>query len=61
MQFMGVKAYKFPLVKFYWPFFVGFGITTVLISKAQTALSNTEEFINDPRHPRFASGDVDHK
>lgn len=23
MQFLGVKAYKFPLVKYYWPFFAG--------------------------------------
>lgn len=42
-------------------FIYAVGITTVLISKAQTALSNTEEFINDPRHPRFAGGDAEHK
>ncbi|GMM27532.1 F1F0 ATP synthase subunit I [Martiniozyma asiatica (nom. inval.)] len=61
MQFMGVKAYKFPLVKFYWPFFVGFGVSAWLVSKAQSALMNTEEFINDPRHPRFAAGETEKK
>ncbi|ODQ46304.1 hypothetical protein PICMEDRAFT_58643 [Pichia membranifaciens NRRL Y-2026] len=61
MQFMGVKAYKFPLVKYYWPFFAGFGITTVLISKAASALADTEEYINDPRNPRFANGEVELK
>jgi hypothetical protein len=32
------------------------GITYYLIYKASIASMNSDEFINDPRHPRFAKG-----
>lgn len=31
-------------------------ITYFLVYKASVASANTDEFINDPRNPRFASG-----
>lgn len=31
-------------------------MTYFLIYKASVASMNSDEFINDPRHPRFASG-----
>jgi len=45
-----------PVFKHYWPFAAGAGITYFLIYKASIASMNSDEFINDPRHPRFASG-----
>ena len=32
------------------------GVTYYLIYKASVAASNTDEFINDPRNPRFKNG-----
>ncbi|ODV86346.1 hypothetical protein CANARDRAFT_16753 [[Candida] arabinofermentans NRRL YB-2248] len=61
MKFMGVKVYSFPLVKYYWPFFIGFGATYYGIGKVQGLLMDTSEFINDPRHPRFKQGDLEKK
>ncbi|VEU24059.1 DEKNAAC105147 [Brettanomyces naardenensis] len=61
MKFLGTKVYRFPLVKFYWPFFVGAGLTYWLIGKAQVGLSNTADYINDPRHPRFKKGEIEQK
>ncbi|RLV93644.1 ATP synthase subunit J mitochondrial [Spathaspora sp. JA1] len=54
---MALPVYGFPLVKTYWPYFAGAGITYFLIYKASQASMNSAEFINDPRHPRFASGE----
>ncbi|GMM38700.1 F1F0 ATP synthase subunit I [Saccharomycopsis crataegensis] len=49
-----MKRYATPILKPYWPFFVGGGLTYYLVAKAANASANTEEFINDPRNPRFA-------
>lgn len=38
------------------PILTSAAITYGLIWKAAGAMQNTDEFINDPRHPRFASG-----
>ncbi|ODV96896.1 hypothetical protein PACTADRAFT_38715 [Pachysolen tannophilus NRRL Y-2460] len=46
-----------PLLKPYWPFFVGAGITYYLIGGAAKAQMNSDAFINDPRHPRFNKGE----
>ncbi|CDK28958.1 unnamed protein product [Kuraishia capsulata CBS 1993] len=45
-----------PVFKAYWPFFTGAVVTTYLIAKAADLSMNSQEFINDPRHPRFAQG-----
>ncbi|ODV80470.1 subunit I/j of mitochondrial ATP synthase [Suhomyces tanzawaensis NRRL Y-17324] len=45
-----------PVAKPLWPYATGAAITYYLIYKASIASQNSDEFINDPRHPRFASG-----
>ncbi len=37
------------------------GVTFYGVSKIQNALQDTSEFINDPRHPRFKTGDFEKK
>ncbi|OBA21063.1 subunit I/j of mitochondrial ATP synthase [Metschnikowia bicuspidata var. bicuspidata NRRL YB-4993] len=51
-----MRSYPTPILKNYWPFAVGAAISFGLIVKAAEALMNSDEFINDPRHPRFAKG-----
>ncbi|AET39942.1 F1F0 ATP synthase subunit i Ecym_5168 [Eremothecium cymbalariae DBVPG len=51
-----MKRFATPILKPYWPFFVG-GVTVFwLVSKAASASANSAEFINDPRNPRFQRG-----
>ncbi|CCE86816.1 Piso0_005329 [Millerozyma farinosa CBS 7064] len=45
-----------PVFKTFWPFAAGASITYFLVYKASVASMNSSEFINDPRHPRFAKG-----
>ncbi|ABN64218.1 Subunit i/j of mitochondrial ATP synthase [Scheffersomyces stipitis CBS 6054] len=45
-----------PVFKYYWPYAAGATITYYLVYKGATASMNSDEFINDPRHPRFQSG-----
>ncbi|CAG81134.2 ATPase, F0 complex, subunit J [Yarrowia lipolytica] len=52
------RAYPTPIVKPLWPYAVGGVITFFLFAKAANASMNTEEFINDPRNPRFKAGGV---
>lgn len=52
-----MKKFATPVLKPYWPFFVGGVITYWMIGKAASASANTAEFINDPRNPRFARGE----
>ncbi|QOU18146.1 ATP18 [Brettanomyces bruxellensis] len=61
MKFLGSKVYRYPVFKTYWPFFVGAVATYYLIGKAQSAMENSEQYINDPRHPRFRRGEKDQK
>ncbi|KAG4408135.1 hypothetical protein JTP64_001441 [Candida tropicalis] len=53
---MALPRYPFPVLKSYWPYAIGASITYFLVYKASVASANTDEFINDPRNPRFASG-----
>ncbi len=52
-----MQRFPTPILKPYWPFFVGGAVTYYLISKAASASAASEEFINDPRNPRFARGE----
>ncbi|CAH2448066.1 F1F0 ATP synthase subunit j, mitochondrial [Komagataella phaffii CBS 7435] len=54
---VNVTRYAVPILKPYWTFFAGAGITYYLIGKAANASMNSDEFINDPRHPRFNRGE----
>ncbi|CCG21633.1 Atp18 F1F0 ATP synthase complex subunit [Candida orthopsilosis Co 90-125] len=51
-----LPKYPFPVLKTYWPYAVGAGVTYYLIYKASIASANSDEFINDPRNPRFKNG-----
>ncbi|CAG59910.2 uncharacterized protein GVI51_H03993 [Nakaseomyces glabratus] len=52
-----IKRFQFPVLKTYWPFFAAGAVVYYGVSKAATAMSNSEEFINDPRNPRFHRGE----
>lgn len=51
------KSYPTPLAKVYWPFLTGMAITVYLTNVLKNASGNTDEFINHPKHPRFARGE----
>lgn len=51
-----IKRFNTPILKPYWPFFVGGVITYWAVGKVAEASASTDEFINDPRNPRFARG-----
>ncbi|ODV67290.1 ATPase, F0 complex, subunit J [Hyphopichia burtonii NRRL Y-1933] len=53
---MAVPRFSTPVFKHYWPFATGAAISYYLIYNASIASMNSDEFINDPRHPRFAAG-----
>ncbi|KAL6452613.1 ATP18 ATP synthase subunit J [Candida maltosa Xu316] len=48
--------FPFPVMKTYWPYAIGASITYYLVYKGSIASANSDEFINDPRNPRFTSG-----
>lgn len=52
-----MKRFGTPILKPYWPFFVGGAVVFYLVGKAADASANSAEFINDPRNPRFARGE----
>lgn len=52
-----MKRFPTPILKPYWPFFVGGVAVYWLVGKAAEASANSSEFINDPRNPRFARGE----
>ncbi|CAK7905595.1 ATP synthase subunit J, mitochondrial [[Candida] anglica] len=49
-------SFPTPVLKPFWPFLAGASITYFLVYKGSVASMNSDEFINDPRHPRFATG-----
>ncbi|SCU78806.1 LADA_0A07778g1_1 [Lachancea dasiensis] len=51
------KRFSTPILKPYWPFFVGGVAVYWAVGKAASASAQTSEFINDPRNPRFARGE----
>jgi F-type H+-transporting ATPase subunit j len=51
-----VKRFATPVFKYFWPYAAGSAITYYLIYMGANASMNSAEFINDPRHPRFANG-----
>ncbi|CCD24639.1 F1F0 ATP synthase subunit i NDAI_0D03250 [Naumovozyma dairenensis CBS 421] len=51
-----IKRFPTPVLKQNWPFFVAGAITYWGVSKITTASENSDEWINDPRNPRFAKG-----
>lgn len=53
---MMIKRFNFPVVKYYWPFFVSGALVYYGVSKAADAMANSEQYINDPRNPRFQKG-----
>lgn len=52
-----LKRFSTPVLKPYWPFFVGGVVVYYLVGKAANASAGTSEFVNDPRNPRFARGE----
>ncbi|KAK9474682.1 ATPase [Dipodascopsis tothii] len=53
MSLFVFKKYPTPIFKPMWPFFAGGVLTFWGISTAADLYMNTDEFINDHRHPRF--------
>ncbi|CCC67184.1 hypothetical protein NCAS_0A06260 [Naumovozyma castellii] len=51
-----MKRFPTPIVKPLWPFFIAAAVTYYGVSKFADAYGNTDEYINDPRNPRFAKG-----
>ncbi|AGO12506.1 AaceriAER163Wp [[Ashbya] aceris (nom. inval.)] len=51
------KKFPTPVLKPYWPFFASGAAIYWVMSKVADASANSAEFINDPRHPRFARGE----
>ncbi|ODQ78781.1 hypothetical protein BABINDRAFT_38555 [Babjeviella inositovora NRRL Y-12698] len=54
--FLAYKKFPTPLLKPYWPFMLGMAATAVLINQAKELSQDSDEFINHPKHPRFAKG-----
>lgn len=52
-----LKRYPTPILRPYWPFFVGGLIVYWGASKFSNAMLHADEFVNDPRNPRFARGE----
>lgn len=52
-----LKKFPTPLLKPYWPFFVGGAVVYYTFAKVSDLSANSSEFINDPRNPRFARGE----
>ncbi|CCE91646.1 F1F0 ATP synthase subunit i TDEL_0D00620 [Torulaspora delbrueckii] len=52
-----LKRFSTPILKPYWPFFVGGAIMYWTFGKVANLSANSNEFINDPRNPRFARGE----
>lgn len=52
-----MKRYPTPLLKHYWPFFVGGALVYYGATKVTSAMMQSEEYINDPRNPRFVKGE----
>ncbi|CCF56979.1 hypothetical protein KAFR_0B06820 [Kazachstania africana CBS 2517] len=51
-----LRRYSTPILKPYWPFFLGGAIVYYGMSKFTTKVMDSDEYINDPRHPRFNKG-----
>ncbi|OZJ02716.1 hypothetical protein BZG36_03861 [Bifiguratus adelaidae] len=56
----GLRKWSTPFWKPAGPFIIGGAITMYLISKAQTAMINSDEYKNDPRNPAIAAGKKAH-
>lgn len=54
---MALQRFPTAIFKNYYQFFIGGAVTYYLIGLAAQASMNSNEFINDPRHPRFARGE----
>ncbi|CCK72887.1 F1F0 ATP synthase subunit i KNAG_0M00340 [Huiozyma naganishii CBS 8797] len=52
-----IKKFPTPVLKPYWPFFAGGLIVYYGMSKFTNVMLNSDEFVNDPRNPRFARGE----
>ncbi|CCH61530.1 hypothetical protein TBLA_0E04780 [Henningerozyma blattae CBS 6284] len=52
-----ISRFSFPIVKHYWPVFVSATAMYYVVGKAADAYSQTDEYINDPRNPRFLRGE----
>lgn len=62
---MATPKFPTPVLKTLWPFAAGgmsithltsAALTYGLIWKAAGAMQDSDEYINDPRHPRFSKG-----
>ncbi|KAG7195951.1 atp18 subunit J of the mitochondrial F1F0 ATP synthase [Scheffersomyces spartinae] len=53
---MALPKFPTPVLKVYWPFAAGAAVSYFLVWKGGNALQDTDEYINDPRHPRFQKG-----
>ncbi|KAI0394495.1 ATP synthase j chain-domain-containing protein [Xylariaceae sp. FL0594] len=63
MMWFGItplKKFPAPIMKPLAPFFAAGLIVLYGVSKAQNALMDSDEWKNDPRHPRFRSGPQSH-
>jgi len=57
-KFAGLRYYDTPLARPLWPFAVGAAITFYGVWKLQGVMMDSEQYYNDPRHPRFRHGGV---
>ncbi|KAI9470059.1 MAG: ATPase, F0 complex, subunit J [Benjaminiella poitrasii] len=56
----GMRKWNTPVLRPAAPFIAGGIAVLYLVSKAQTAMINSEEYRNDPRNPALASGKKAH-
>lgn len=52
-----LKRYPTPVLKPYWPFFVGGLLVYWGASKFTNTMLHVDEYVNDPRNPRFSRGE----
>lgn len=53
---MMVKRFPTPIFKPFWPFFVAGAVVYYGAYKFTAKAMNSDEYINDPRNPRFVKG-----
>lgn len=52
-----LKRYPAPVLKTYWPFFIAGAVVYYAVGKVTESALRSDEYINDPRNPRFKRGE----
>ncbi|EIE78943.1 hypothetical protein RO3G_03648 [Rhizopus delemar RA 99-880] len=56
----GLRKFDVPAFRPVVPFIAGGAVVLFLVSKAQSAMINSDQYRNDPRNPALASGKKAH-